>query len=150
MDISRGLPFQNGSFDGVFCEHVLEHFSLDDGERIMREVVRILRPGGCARIVVPDAELIMQQYFSAPSEIISRRGNGDCNDTPMVIINSYFHQRYEHQFLYDWMTLEAMLRRAGFHEIMRTSFGSAARCSAIVLDAPKYEWESLYVEALCN
>jgi predicted SAM-dependent methyltransferase len=145
LDISRTLPFRANSFDGVFCEHVLEHFSLEDGERIVREICRILRPGGCLRIIVPDAELILRRYFSAPAEIVAWRGTG--NETPMEIVNSYFRQRYEHQFLYDWVTLEKMLRRAGLSDVARTSFGAALKCQAIVLDAPKYDWESLYVEA---
>jgi predicted SAM-dependent methyltransferase len=145
LDISRRLPFLSGSFDGIFCEHVLEHFSLEDGEKIAREVCRILRPGGSVRIVVPDAELLLQRYISAPAEIVAWRGSG--KETPMEIVNSYFHQRYEHQFLYDWLTMEKMLLRAGFGHVARTSFGLAARCPGIVLDAPKYEWESLYVEA---
>jgi predicted SAM-dependent methyltransferase len=145
LDISRRLPFGSNSFDGVFCEHVLEHFSLEDGERIAREVCRILRPGGSVRIIVPDAELLLQRYFSAPGEIVAWRGAG--HETPMQVVNSYFRQRYEHQFLYDWVTMERMLRRAGFGQVARTSVGSAVYCSAIVLDAAKYEWESLYVVA---
>jgi predicted SAM-dependent methyltransferase len=145
FDISRSFPFRANSFDGVFCEHVLEHFSLEDGERIAREICRILRPGGCVRISVPDAELILQRYFSAPAGIVAWRGTG--NETPMEIVNSYFHQRYEHQFLYDWVTIERMLRRGGLSDVTRTLFGKALKCPAIVLDAPKYESESLYVEA---
>jgi len=145
LDISRRLPFPSSAFEGVFCEHVFEHFSLEDGERIAREVCRILRPGGSVRIVVPDAELLLQRYFSAPGEIVAWRGTG--HETPMEIVNSYFRQRYEHQFLYDWVTMEKMLRHAGFDQIARTSLGSDVCCPAIVLDAPKYEWESLYVVA---
>ena len=145
LDISRHFPFRANSFDGVFCEHVLEHFSLEDGERIAGEIYRILRPGGWARIVVPDAELILRRYFSAPTEIVAWRGTG--NETPMEIVNSYFRQRYEHQFLYDWITIERMLLRAGLIDVARTSFGQGLQCPAIVLDAPKYAWESLYVEA---
>jgi predicted SAM-dependent methyltransferase len=145
LDISRPFPFRANSFDGVFCEHVLEHFSLEDGERITREIYRILRPGGHARIIVPDAQLILRRYFSAPTEIVAWRGTG--NETPMEIVNSYFHQRYEHQFLYDWVTIERMLLRAGLSDVARTLFGKALTCPAIVLDAPKYRWESLYVEA---
>jgi len=145
LDISRRLPFPSGSFDGVFCEHVLEHFSREDGERIAREVCRILRPRGCVRFVVPDAELLLQRYFSAPTEIVAWRGTR--HETPMEIVNSYFHQRYEHQFLYDWVTMEKMLLDAGFGQVVRASPGLAVRCRAIVLDAPKYNWESLYVVA---
>lgn len=66
----------------------------------------------------------------------------------MEIVNLYFRQRYEHQFLYDWRTIEEMLLRAGFAAILRSSFGEGPRCSPVILDDEKYAWESLYVEAL--
>jgi predicted SAM-dependent methyltransferase len=146
LDFGRPLPFRDGSFDGVFCEHVMEHFGLDDGERISREVHRILRSGGCFRIVVPDGELALRRYFEAPQELVGRRGNGE--GTPMEIVNLYFRQRYEHQFAYDWTTMEKMLLSAGFGVVSRTAFGKSDRCTPVVLDDPKYEWESLYVEAV--
>ena len=137
---------QTESFDGVFCEHVMEHFSLPDGERIAREVHRILRPGGCFRVIVPDAQLVLRRYFDAPDEIVARRGTGV--ETPMEIVNLYFRQRYEHQFVYDWPTIEKMLLRAGFAVVCRSTFGQGRHCPPVVLDDQKYEWESLYVEAL--
>ena len=146
LDFSRPLPFPDESFDGVFCEHVLEHFSLEQGQRLAREIRRILRSGGCLRVVVPDAELVLRKYFDAPGELVARRGGGD--DTPMEIVNSYFRQRYEHQFLYDWSTLQKVLVREGFKIVSRVSFGQERICKAITLDDKKYEWESLYAEAL--
>jgi len=146
VDFGRPLPFPNASFDGVFCEHVMEHFSLADGERIAREVHRVLRAGGCFRVIVPDADLVLRRYFDAPEELVTRRGTGA--ETAMEIVNLYFRQRYEHQFFYDWSTMEKMLLRAGFAMVCRSAFGDGLRCQSIILDDEKYEWESLYVEAL--
>jgi predicted SAM-dependent methyltransferase len=146
VDFSRGLPFPDATFAGVFCEHVLEHFSLQDGAEMCSEVKRILVSGGCLRVVVPDAELLLKRYFDQPGSLLARRGSrGD--ESPMEIVNSYFRQRYEHQFLYDWETLRSMLLCAGFHDVRRASPGTADMCPDIVLDDSKYFWESLYAEA---
>lgn len=145
LDLARPLPFHAGMFDGVFCEHVMEHFSLHDGENLAREVHRILRAGGCFRIIVPDGELALRRYFETPQELVERRGHGE--GTAMEIVNLYFRQRYEHQFAYDWTTMKQMLVRAGFETVNKTVFGKSDRCTPLVLDDPKYEWESLYVEA---
>lgn len=147
LDFTRPLPFPDASFDGVFCEHVLEHFSLDDGERLSREVCRVLRRGGSLRVVVPDGELLMRRYFDAPAEMLARRDDSG-SGTTMEVVNSYFRQRYEHQFMYDWITLERMLSRAGFVKTIRTACGQATTHQPLVLDDRKYEWESLYVEAV--
>jgi len=146
LDISRSLPFPAATFDGVFSEHVLEHFSLEDGEKIAREVRRILSPAGRFRIIVPDAALVLKRYFDAPEELIAWRGEGG---TAMETVNSFFRQRYEHQFLYDWPTMESMLTRAGFAVVQRSAFQQSG-CATMALDDPKYVWESLYVEAIAG
>jgi SAM-dependent methyltransferase len=46
-----GLAFADGVFDFVLCNHVLEHV-VDDAAG-MREMFRVLRPGGLAVITVP-------------------------------------------------------------------------------------------------
>jgi SAM-dependent methyltransferase len=45
------LPFADGSFDRVICSEVLEHIPDDLGA--MRELTRVLRPGGTMAVTVP-------------------------------------------------------------------------------------------------
>jgi ubiquinone/menaquinone biosynthesis C-methylase UbiE len=45
------LPFADGAFDRVICSEVLEHLS--DDLSAMRELARVLRPGGTMAITVP-------------------------------------------------------------------------------------------------
>lgn len=44
-------PFASGAFDAVVCNHVLEHVT--DDRRAMRELLRVVRPGGWAVLLVP-------------------------------------------------------------------------------------------------
>jgi len=143
LDFNRPLPFADSSLDGVFCEHVIEHFSQEDGLNLAREILRCLRPGGVVRIIVPDAERVMRAYFDHPQQLAERRKT----QTAIEAVNSYFRQRYEHQFLYDFETMELMLQRAGFTTVIRSSFRTSVLCLDVVLDHPKYEWESLYIES---
>jgi predicted SAM-dependent methyltransferase len=145
IDFQRPLPFADNCFDGVFCEHVVEHFTYDGGQALAREVLRVLKPGGCFRVIVPDAEFVMRSYFETPKELIAYRGVA--GETPMEAVNDFFRQRYEHQFLYDAVTMDKMLRGAGFAEVVRTPFGMGEHLPALVVDDAKYETESLYVEA---
>jgi SAM-dependent methyltransferase len=50
FDVTR-IPLEDDSFDVVLCSHVLEH--VQDDERAMRELARILRPDGWAILEVP-------------------------------------------------------------------------------------------------
>ena len=45
------IPFPDGTFDRVICSEVLEHIPNDVGA--MRELARVLRPGGTMAITVP-------------------------------------------------------------------------------------------------
>ena len=45
------LPFENKYFDWVLCNHVLEH--IKDDESAIKEIFRVLKPGGKAIMQVP-------------------------------------------------------------------------------------------------
>lgn len=49
-DITR-LPFQDNSFDLIFCNHVLEH--IKDDKKAMKELYRVMKPGGTGIFQVP-------------------------------------------------------------------------------------------------
>ena len=59
----RALPFESGRFASVLSVHSLEH--VPDPERVLTEVVRVLRPGGTALFVTPN-----RLTFAKPDEII--------------------------------------------------------------------------------
>lgn len=50
IDLTK-LPFEDGSYDVVYASHVLEH--IQDDRQALREVRRVLRPGGLAILPVP-------------------------------------------------------------------------------------------------
>jgi len=50
LDLTR-LPFADGTFDAVLCNHVLEH--VPDDRRAMAELRRVLRPSGWAILQSP-------------------------------------------------------------------------------------------------
>lgn len=45
------LPFENNSYDFILCNHVLEH--IPDDTLAMKELFRILKPGGTAILQIP-------------------------------------------------------------------------------------------------
>jgi len=51
-DISKRLPFKKNFFDKVFCVCVLEHLSSSTRRHVMREIKRVLKPGGMAALTL--------------------------------------------------------------------------------------------------
>jgi SAM-dependent methyltransferase len=56
------MPFPDGSFDAALCNAVLEH--VEDAERAMREIARVVRPGGYIVVAVP----FLQPYHPCPGD----------------------------------------------------------------------------------
>lgn len=51
---AQRLPFESQTFDAVRCERTLQH--LDDPNRALSEMARILKPGGRVALIEPDWE----------------------------------------------------------------------------------------------
>lgn len=85
-DVRKGLPFNDETFDVCYSSHVLEHMSHAQAETFVKEIYRVIKPGGIVRIAVPDLEGIVRSYLSA--------------------LESVLHSHGEHEADYDWMMLE--------------------------------------------
>ena len=68
-DLRKGLPFPDDSFHVVYHSHLLEHFDRSDAPGFLRECLRVLRPGGAIRVVVPDLEQIVRSYLVALEQV---------------------------------------------------------------------------------
>lgn len=62
------LPFPDASFDVVRCERVLQH--LPDPARAVREMIRVLRPGG--RIALIDTDWETATLYPGAPELVDR------------------------------------------------------------------------------
>ena len=60
-EFDETLPFRARSFDVVFSKSLLEHFYYP--EKIVKELYRILKPGGLAVTMVPDWEAVYKQFY---------------------------------------------------------------------------------------
>jgi SAM-dependent methyltransferase len=71
-------PYDDGSFDVVFLVEVVEHLLEDQLEPTVREIERLLAPGGCVVATAPNGEELVLEHVRCP----------DCGAT--------FH-RWQHQ-----------------------------------------------------
>jgi predicted SAM-dependent methyltransferase len=72
-DLTKRLPFEDGTFEVVYHSHVLEHLTKEQGTAFMNECCRVLKPKGILRVVVPDLEIIARLYL----ENLDKSVNGD-------------------------------------------------------------------------
>jgi predicted SAM-dependent methyltransferase len=64
-DVTGPLPFPDRHFDAVYHAHLLEHLPRASALPFVRECLRVLKPGGVLRVVVPDLEQIARLYLEA-------------------------------------------------------------------------------------
>ena len=68
FDVTKKFPFENGSFEGVFCTGTLHIFSRKVLKKIILEIDRILRP--CGRVIVDFATDVKRTRFDGKPYII--------------------------------------------------------------------------------
>jgi SAM-dependent methyltransferase len=150
LDVSKPLPFRDGSIGGVFSEHCLEHLPLASIRAFLTNCRRVMRPGAWIRIVVPDLEMYARSYVDAldgrpttlPNEYFE---NHTGVNKPVALINELFYGP-AHRFICDYATFAELLGQAGFVSIARCKLrqGSDPR---LLIDDPGHKSESVYLEA---
>jgi predicted SAM-dependent methyltransferase len=153
-DSTKNYPFQEGSFDHVYSEHFIEHITPVEALKWMKEVRRLLKPGGTARISTPDLELFTAGYFDPKGNFnagfidrLNRMGMRISTPRKAFVMNLIFRQ-WGHQWLYDFQEIKTVALQAGFMEGMVTRCGYREGKSAPLrsLDLEVRNDHSLYVE----
>lgn len=146
-DLRRGLPLRAECCTAVFGEHVVEHLSKGDAERVAREFYRVLQPGGVLRLSTPDAGLYLRSY-AGDREFLRHPSFPRRAETAMDRINHLMREDGQHLWVYDEESLLLLLKQAGFGSAARQEFGRSAHPLMRGIDAEARAFESLYVEAL--
>lgn len=136
-DLSRSLPFREGSVDFFYSSHFFEHLFKPDAERLMRDCYAALKNEGVLRITVPDLEYAIQQYMTGQKKEMLE------NYFFVDDLSSYLAR---HKYMYDFELLSNSLYRAGFKRVTKCAFKTGVTPDIDILDnRPE---ETLFVEAM--
>lgn len=67
-DLTKPLPYADGTVDNIYACHVVEHFSKAEWEVIAKDWSRVIKPGGCIEIRCPDIVLSAQRLIANPKD----------------------------------------------------------------------------------
>ena len=114
-DASEHIPLETGSVDEIRCIHVLEHVTRDKYPLMLREMHRVLKPGGVLYVEVPDFKGTIDNLLAAFNS----------NDVEAIHIwtTSVYGKNERAGMAHHWGFYEGLLRREfrhqGFKEVDR-------------------------------
>lgn len=120
-DLRYPLPLPENSVDFIFNEHFIEHLSVEEGQTAIKDLMRVLKPGGVMRIATPDLEYIVEKYINVPIDKDPTLGKfSSLNNikTRAERMNAGF-RFWGHKWLYDWEELERRINEAGYKKVKR-------------------------------
>src|SRR3954462_11257925 len=144
-DIAKGLPLETGSIDYAVSIHALPEVHYDAIVPGLRELRRVIKPGGILRLCPPDLikgirayERGDRDYFLIPDE--------DAKSLGAKLITQLIWYGYS-RTLFTSEFIEEMLLKSGFARVEHCAFGRTSGPHPEIVNLDNREPESLYVEA---
>lgn len=151
-DIVVGLPLNDGAAGLLYCSHVLEHLSLEDLRRALRNCRKVLRPGGVFRLVLPDIELLIDQYkvdAAADAAIRFMENTLLGKKTRPRGVGSLAREWFgssQHLWMWDYKSLAAELEKAGFQSVRRATWNDSSVAAFAMVESPERWHDALGIE----
>lgn len=161
LDAASNFPFANNTFQYVFSEHMIEHLSAKEGELMLKECWRVLKPGGRIRLATPNLEKVLSLSYSNKTAMEKQyaRRLGEVffpkqNKSGVYLMNYYFHA-WGHRFIYDRRTLGETVKKIGFIDVRFHQAGKSTdvclrniESHGFVLGEEINRFETMVVEAV--
>jgi len=114
------LPIEDNTYKLVYMSHVLEHIPWTQTDKFLKEIYRILKPGGSVEIWVPDLRKLVEAWLNP--ELIKNDGwyRFNPDQDPTVWFNGRLFtygpgEENFHRAAFDAKHLENCLLKAGFN-----------------------------------
>jgi predicted SAM-dependent methyltransferase len=118
-DLTECLPVRDQTIDLIFCEHFIEHVTLERAKTLLADCYRVLRAGGILRLSTPSLKKLVDEYLSGRTSEwwdVGWRPATSCQ-----MLNEGLRE-WGHQFVYDACELGRLLEEAGFREVTQVAW----------------------------
>jgi predicted SAM-dependent methyltransferase len=156
-DALEPLPIEDGTFERIYSEHFIEHLTLAEAITWLKQVRRLLVPGGYVRIVTPDLRRYIEGYGDRQQRFFAEHrsrmgGLPDFRDAGVperrgFMVNQIFYM-WGHRWIYDLEELRFAAASAGFEAaaVEERQYGEGRDPDVCAFDLAWRNDESLYAE----
>ncbi len=144
-DIRDGLPLRTASVDYAVAIHVLQDLRWEDIPVALKELHRVLRPGGVLRLGLPDLDRALEAYRRGDSYYFYVPDQDARSIGAKLITQIIWYGSVRTPFTFDYA--EELLLDAGFHGIYRCPYKQTRSGFTRIVCLDNRERESLFIEA---
>ena len=138
-DLRHPIPLPSNSVSKIYSSHLFEHLTYQQGQKLLQESVRLLKPGGTFSICVPNARMYIEAYLGLrdlPSECFGYEPAFN-STTSIDAVNYVAYMSGEHKYMFDQENLLHLLSGAGLTKVTDRPFDPSC-------DRAERDFESLY------
>ena len=133
-NLLKRFPWPDASASAVYFGWVLEHFTKAQGEHMVRESFRVLRPGGRLRVRVPDNAKFWRTYLSK----FEHARNAEREFWPQADHTKFVQMFFDdicktrpkpwqsmghfHKWMYDEISMTTLFEGVGFREVRKCDY----------------------------
>jgi predicted SAM-dependent methyltransferase len=142
-DLSLPLPFPENSISFIYSSHVMEHFFYNDLMRLLRDCLRVLKPGTTFSSCVPDASIYLRAYADqVPLDSTYLQHTASViSNTGIDVVNYIAYMSGHHRYMFDAENLVKTVSVAGFTAVRIRDFDPS-------IDLPERRHGSIYVHGV--
>jgi predicted SAM-dependent methyltransferase len=144
-DIREGLPLESRSFDYAVSVHALQELAYSDLVPALKELQRILKPGGVLRLILPDLKKGMRAYLLGQDDYFRVDPHEVRSPGGRFIMHMLWYGYSRTLFTADF--IEELLLKAGFVQVAECEYRRTECRFSEIIELDNRENESLYIEA---
>jgi predicted SAM-dependent methyltransferase len=143
-NVLEGLPLEPDSIDYISSQHVLPELKIHEQVPALRELRRVLKPGGVLRMSLPDLDRAIAAYQARRQDyfLVWECDTVAGNFVTQMLWHNTVHTLFTFEFL------EELMLKAGFAEVRRVEYRKTTSPYPEIVELDNREGESFYAEAV--
>ncbi|SRR5579884_35640 len=144
-DIRDGLPLEDDSIQYIVSIHALQDLPYLDVVPALRELLRVLEPGGVLRLSLPDLDRAIDAYVHKNPAYFYVKDDEVTTLSGKLIVQMTWYGSSRCMFTYEFA--RELLLRAGFQSVTRCELKQTASRYPEIVELDDRPRDSLFIEA---